>query len=173
MSRRKSLGGGPPSQPNSKARNFSVKRYQSTPPPEHTTNVPRFHSSMPPPRKEFERSFSIQTGLEPKKPPKVEKVRRRIPSKADVEAFRKRAKVVFNRLAPDGTLPVHSIKTSLQSLGFKVVEDAGRAINELQYPVEICDMQKGAKITTIAVLRMQARILLCRPECVGIIMYIM
>jgi len=62
---------------------------------------------------------------------------------------------VFNRLAPDGTLPVHSIKTSLQSLGFKVVEDAGRAINELQHPIEICDMKKGAKITTLAVLRMQ------------------
>ena len=140
--------------------------------PNKTTKLPRFQS-MPPPRQELDRSFSIQTGSKPKKPPKFEKVRRRIPSKADVEAFRKRAEVVFNRLAPDGTLPVHSIKTSLQSLGFKVVEDAGRAINELQHPIEICDMKKGAKITTLAVLRMQARILLCRPEYVDIIMYIM
>ena len=141
-----SLAGG--TRPKETTRNFSVKRFESAPPP----------------RQDFERSFSIQTDSKPKKKPKFEQVRRRIPSKADVEAFRKRAKVVFNRLAPDGTLPVHSIKASLQSLGFKVVEDAGRAINELQYPVEICEMQKGAKITTIAVLRMQARILLCRPN---------
>ena len=157
MSRRASMGGGTPSQPDLTTKN--LKRFQTAPPQKP---------------KQFARSFSIQ----PDKPKKSKKsprfkVHRRIPSKADVEAFRKRAEVVFNRLAPDGTLPVHSIKTSLQSLGFKVVEDAGRAINELQHPIEICDMKKGAKITTLAVLRMQARILLCRPEYVGIIMYIM
>ena len=96
--------------------------------------------------------------------PESKTARRKTPTKAspskqaEVDAFKKRAELVFGRLAPDGTMPVHTIPSAIEFLGFKIVETAVKAKSELNNPVDIHAMRKGSEISNRAVLRMQVRL---------------